>query len=96
MNLPYTCGFEGHSYDGLEGLIKTANVNSEIQCTYMCAYVHGCHAADFVRKNNACYLLERKNGSNVVSDPDHNVFLVNWLYIYNIYILLINCDAVVL
>ncbi|CAG2218646.1 unnamed protein product [Mytilus edulis] len=77
VNLPYTCGFEGHSYDGLEGLIKTVNVNSEIQCTYMCAYVHGCHAADFVRKNNACYLMERKNGSNVVFDPDHNVFLVN-------------------
>ncbi|XP_052100740.1 fucolectin-3-like [Mytilus californianus] len=77
VTLPYTCGFEGHSYDGLDGTIETAHVNSDIHCAYICAYMNGCHAADFVRKNKSCTLMERKNGSNVVSDPDHNVFLVN-------------------
>lgn len=76
VNFPYACGFGGHSYDGHNETLGSANVYSDIHCTYICTYTKECHVADFNKKTSVCTLMKKKTGSNVVANSDHNVFLV--------------------
>ncbi|CAG2187479.1 unnamed protein product [Mytilus edulis] len=75
--VPHTCGFPGHRYDGNVEAVWSAIVNSEVQCTFMCAITNICHAANFNTKTSMCSLMEREIGANVVVKSDHTVFLVN-------------------
>ncbi|CAG2186847.1 unnamed protein product [Mytilus edulis] len=66
VNFPYACGFGGHSYDGHNEILGSANVYSDIHCTYICTYTKECHVADFNKKTSVCTLMKKKTGSNVV------------------------------
>ncbi|CAC5408265.1 unnamed protein product [Mytilus coruscus] len=76
VGFPYACGFRGHSYDGHNETLSSAIVYSDIHCTYICSYMKECHVADFNKKTSVCTLMKKKTGSNVVTNSDHNVFLV--------------------
>ncbi|XP_063446575.1 fucolectin-3-like [Mytilus trossulus] len=77
VTVPYTCGFQGQSYAGHNVTLSSAIVKSGIYCTYMCAFMRECYVADFNKKTSNCTLMEKKTGSNVVADSDHDVFFIN-------------------
>ncbi|VDI00082.1 Hypothetical predicted protein [Mytilus galloprovincialis] len=77
VTIPYTCGFQGYSYEGHSLTLSSAIVKSDIYCTYMCAVMKECHVAEFNKKTSNCTLMKRKTGANVVANSDHNVFLIN-------------------
>ena len=77
VTIPYTCGFQGHSYEGENVTSSSAIVKSDIYCTYICKIEKECYVADFNKKTSICTLMERKTEANVVANSDHNVFLIN-------------------
>lgn len=67
---PCISGLQGHTYDGHGDVLQITIVNSEIQCTFMCANTNGCYAANFNKKTSTCTLMKRVNGSKVVINAD--------------------------
>ncbi|VDI29386.1 Hypothetical predicted protein [Mytilus galloprovincialis] len=74
---PYACGFQGHSSEENDEILSSAIVHSDIQCTFICSYMKYCHVADFNKKTSTCILMKKKSGSTLVTNSDHNVFIVN-------------------
>lgn len=77
VTLPYTCGFQGYSYAGHDIILSSAIVNSDIYCTYMCAFMKECYVAEFNKKTSNCILMGKKTGSNIVANSDHDVYIIN-------------------